>query len=147
MKIKSATTKNLDDLYANEAAAFEVSFERLTDDQNFYNKFLHKLKSAGLKLKEDTTIYIVNGETLNKHYNLEGDNSYSATFKMSLIPYDDLEFLIDPLNTDDMEQLKLQLGIRWFKDVVDNNEYREYIKGRHEASEQIQWLIDLMGER
>ena len=49
-------------------------------------------------------------------------------------------------NKNDIVAAKSTLKARYFNDVVDNNEYREYLAGRHEKSEQIQWLIDFHGE-
>ena len=153
IKVKWATFEDLDRLYKEEAAAFEsVSFVGIDQDPIMCRKVLNKFHSVGLYLKDDTIIYMVDGTTMDVHYDLAGDNAYNANFVMALIPFDNL---ILPLNAKEatsheelteignvIQAIKTELGIRWFKDVVDNNEYREYANGRHEASEQIQWLID-----
>ena len=153
IKVKWATTEQIDDLYREEAAAFEeISFIGVDEDPVLLEKVLNKFESVGLSLEDDTTIYMVDGTTMNVHYDLEGDNAYNVNFKMALIPYDNLIFPNNPKEAEthgemveianEIQVIKNELGIRWFRDVVDNNEYREYEKGRHEASEQIQWLID-----
>lgn len=81
-------------------------------------------------------IYGIKGKDMNKIYDLSGNNTYQ----------DDLTIIVIPLKTlKDIKystDAKYALKARYFNDVVDNNEYREYIAGRHEKSNQIQWLID-----
>ena len=81
---------------------------------------------------------------MNSVYDLHDNNRYS----------DDLHFTGLPLNlfmhkvdgAPAYASLKAR-GFRFFNDIVDNNEYREYINGHHEKSKQIQWLINAMGDK
>lgn len=81
-------------------------------------------------------IYVIKGKDMNKAYDLYGDNAYK----------DNIHIMVIPLNTlkDNryIVHTKQAINARYFNDVVDNNEYREYLAGRHEKSEQIQWIID-----
>jgi len=60
---------------------------------------------------------------MNMYYNLKGDVAYQA----------DLHFLIIPLKAfkdgqfGELALLRLQIGGRWFDDIVDNNE--RHMKG------------------
>ena len=61
------------------------------------------------------------GKEMNDTYNLTGNNRYP----------DDLNFLAFPLanmNIGKLAMFKIQMGDRWFDDIVDNNARRE----RHE---------------
>ena len=85
--------------------------------------------------------YIISCKDINKIYDLAGDNAYD----------ENCIFMVFPLKTlkdiHDSAAVKARFGARYFNDVVDNNEYREYIAGRHKKSKQIQWIIDVKGER
>lgn len=81
-------------------------------------------------------IYVIKGKDMNKVYDLYGDNAYQNNIHIMVIPLDTLK------NRNDIVYIKQSIHARYFNDVVDNNEYREYLAGRHEKSEQIQWIID-----
>ena len=85
--------------------------------------------------------YIISCKDINKIYDLAGDNAYN----------ENCIFLVFPLNTlkdiHESPAVKARFGARYFNHVVDNNEYREYIAGRHEKSKQIEWIINIKGER
>lgn len=81
-------------------------------------------------------IYVIKGKDMNKAYDLYGDNAYQNNSHIMVIPLDTLK------NRNDIVNIKQAIRARYFNDVVDNNEYREYLAGRHEKSEQIQWIID-----
>ena len=54
------------------------------------------------------------GKDMNEAYNLTGNNRYP----------DDLTFLcfpLDGLHIERLAMLKLEMGDRWFNDIVDNN--------------------------
>lgn len=103
--------------------------------------FIEKFVNSGIYLVKNITIYVADGSTVNKYYDLEGDNAYESDFHITLISFDDFK-------TEDSEKIssaKYALNARYWRDVVDNNEYREYKKGRHKATKNIQWLIDAKG--
>lgn len=62
-----------------------------------------------LKLPENNIIYTYSGKQMNDYYNLKGANSYP----------DDLTLISvrDYYNPN----VKLQVGARWFDDIVTNN--------------------------
>ena len=81
-------------------------------------------------------IYVIKGKDMNKVYDLYGDNAYPNDLHIMVIPLKSLK------KSSDIVDAKYSIKARYFNDVVDNNEYREYLAGRHEKSEQIQWIID-----
>ena len=64
----------------------------------------------------DNTYYIYLGSQVNDYYRLTGDNAYPK----------DLNFL----TIKNYYGKKLQVGARWFDDIVDNNLRRERLKNR-----------------
>lgn len=89
-------------------------------------------------IKPPITVYIIPTKFFNKVYDLYGDNAYEEKgYAHAVIPLS----ICDHLNDIKLMQLKAKLNARFFNDVVDNNEYREYVAGRHKRSEQIEWLI------
>lgn len=141
----TATEEDLKNLYEQEGAAFEQIDFFVFARPDVWDRVYGKFVSNGLSLHDGTTVYVADGKTLNSLYDLEGDNAYQEDFHMSIIPYDSCEF--EDVKIEPMKKMKEALGIRWFRDIVDNNEYREYMKGRHESSEQISWLIQKQGSR
>ena len=57
--------------------------------------------------------YFFRGESMNKRYNLTGDNAYP----------DDLTFVVIPNYYNPL--VKIKLGARWFDDIVDSNSIRQ----------------------
>ena len=84
-------------------------------------------------------MFYFNGKFMNETYDLEGDNAYNYDFPFLSILTKDFP------NIDKAIQFKLDNDhrFRWFNDIVDNNEYKEFNKGRHKYSEQIEWLYEL----
>lgn len=144
--IKSADEADLRMLYNNEGVAFEGVDLSSLENEEAEEFFIKKLVSNGLSLKNDTTVYIAKGSVINKLYDLAGDNAYGDDFVISIIPYDDCIFEY-PDNTEFMKELKINLNIRYWEDIVDNNEYREYKAGRHPHSKQIEWLVDYFNKQ
>jgi len=108
------------------------------NEKNFNT--LSNILAVKYKAKEPIKIYYTTGKYLNDVYDLHGDNRYQ----------NDSEHIIFPLNSVPSKyhtQVKQTLHARFFNDVVDNNEYREYIAGYHKASPQIQWLIGHHGPK
>lgn len=144
MIIKTATENDLDLIYRGDGLGFlNTDFNLIINDAGEMEEFEMKLNSSKVELKEDTTVYVVSGELLNKYYDLEGDNAYEEDEYYSVIPFDQL--VMDPEKMERMDWIRLRgsLYIRFWKDIIDNLQYTEYVKGRHPKTENIQWLIDL----
>ena len=127
---------NYDVFYRNN----DFLIECVTGDDQMC-QVLANLLFATYDINTPVQIYVTDGKSFNKAYDLYGDNAYTNNVHHIIIPLDTLK------NTDDIVSAKSTLGARYFNDVVDNNEYREYLAGRHEKSEQIQSIIDALGER
>lgn len=68
------------------------------------------------KIGSVSQFYTFKGADMNRVYNLKGDVRYQ----------DDLTFLafkLDGLNIGKLSMLKLEMGDRWFDDIVDNNHH------------------------
>lgn len=113
--IEVEVRETLDELYHTNAICL-LGLERRS-----FGDFLAWLKDvAEVKLKEDFTIFWVTGEKMNRFYGLTGSNAYP----------DDLDILLISLwDTEDIGKLPMLRfeidGLKWFCDVVDNNEVRE----------------------
>ena len=76
------------------------------------------LFGSGNRSLED--VYVIEGNLMNREYNLTGDNAYPET-----------DCTILCIKLDDMERPmavtlpRFAVGGRWFDDVVDNNARRE----------------------
>lgn len=106
-----------------------------------FPQMLANILEMGYEINTPVEVYYVSCADINEYYDLAGDNRYD----------DNCIFVIIPLNTlkdgSDCAPAKADLHARYFNDVVDNNEYREYIAGRHERSDNIEWIIKIKGER
>ena len=144
MIIKTATENDLDAIYKADGLGFlNTDFNLIINDSGEMEEFEMKLNSSKVELKEDTTVYVVDGQLLNRCYDLEGDNAYKEDEYYSVIPFD--QFIMDEEKMDKMDWIRLRgsLYIRFWRDIIDNLQYTEYVKGRHEKTENIQWLIDI----
>lgn len=103
-------------------------------------QIMANMLAANYDIKTPVEVYIISGKDMNKIYDLYGDNAYQNDVNHVIIPLDTLK------NRKDIVSAKGTLRARYFNDVVDNNEYREYKAGRHKKSKQIQWLIDHYNE-
>ena len=101
---------------------------------------LANILAKNYKINTPVKIYVTTGKDFNKVYDLAGGNAYQDSVHHVIIPLDTLK------NTKDISLAKGTIHARYFNDVVDNNEYREYKAGRHKKSPEIQWLIDYYGE-
>ena len=81
-------------------------------------------------------MYWFKGKDMNKLFDLKGSNAYDNNFSFFAIDLKDIP------NTNDILSAKSNLGFRYFSDIVDNNEYREFAAGRHPYTKQIKWLYD-----
>ena len=138
---KKASSSDMKNLYNIDGLSFEgLDLSSIKNDESM-KKLINRFYNAGVLLNNNCTIYVCTGKDVNKTYDLEGDNRYPDNYHISIISFKDFK-LMDPTNYDAVSNMKQSLGCRYWRDVVDNNEYREYIKGRHKATAQIQWLID-----
>lgn len=125
---------DLDKFYRNN----DYCIECVSGDDELCQIIANTL-AVNFDISPPVEMYIVSGKDMNKAYDLYGDNAYQ----------DDVRHVIIPLKTvksKDVIQAKIKLKARYFNDIVDNNEYREYEAGRHKKSEQIQWIIDYYNE-
>lgn len=81
-------------------------------------------------------LYSTTGKIMNKIFDLAGTNAYPDNLAITFIPLKYFKGIRNAINA------KSRFSARYFNDVVDNNEYREVEAGRHEPSDQIQWLVD-----
>ena len=143
--ITEATEEDLKNLYLKEGTAIEGLDLSEMKNPDTCKMILKKFEDEGFEIEEYSTIYIATGKLMNSVYDLEGDNAYKDDFHISIIEYDDCKFR--SREREFLAKMKENLKIRWFTDIVDNNEYKEYIKGRHEKTSHIEWLIDKLGDR
>ena len=131
-KRKTTNSKSdMDTFYRNN----DFWIECVTGDEQFC-QIIANLLAANYEINTPVEITVITGKDINKVYDLAGDNAYQNDTHHVIIPLKTLK------NIKDTSLAKYTIKARYFNDVVDNNEYREYIAGRHEKSEQIQWLID-----
>jgi hypothetical protein len=133
IKFKQATSSDLDSLYDSDAYCIEGYDLSELSPNLIIEEFINNNNEY---IKPNTIIYIADGKTVNKHYDLEGENSYKPNFHFTIISLNSV------VTTDGKYPNKYGVKARWWRDVVDNNEYREYMKGRHKYTPRIQWLID-----
>jgi hypothetical protein len=106
---------------------------------NFWNN----LKMQGYDIPETVEVWICDGKLMNSKYDLAGNNAYQNNFHFTFFPLS----YGNKNGKSACAELKSRTGSRYFTDIVDNNEYREYLAGRHEYSDQIKWLCDQSGYR
>lgn len=102
-------------------------------------QILANMLAAHYKVKTPVEVYVTTGKDMNKIYDLAGNNAYQNDVHHVIIPLNTLK------NSRDIVYAKATLRARYFNDVVDNNEYREYLAGRHERTKEIEWLIKQHG--
>lgn len=116
---------------------FDDKIEELANDSAFtwegmdYSK--ENLQAIVDDFKKNTDIilpvhfYVFDGRTMNRMYNLTGDNAYPENLSFVSINLD---------NWASMEKLpmyKMQVGARWLDDIIENNKARQdMINGNNE---------------
>ena len=68
------------------------------------------------------------GHDMNEYFNLHGDNRYKENLTFVSFVLNDFAFL----NEEELSKfclLKIELGARWFDDIIDNNSRREQMMG------------------
>lgn len=100
--------------------AYDGSYYTITgaggDLEEWKNGYAEMLSQQGIGSVKEW--FSFKGADMNKEFSLTGTNRYD----------DDLTFLVFPLDGLDVGKLaifKLQMGDRWFDDIVNNNLSRE----------------------
>lgn len=128
---KKASQSQFNQFYNNN----DYFIECVTGDEELC-QIIANLLAMNYDIITPVQLYVITGKDMNKAYDLYGDNAYQDNVHHVVVPLKTLK------NSKDIVPAKYTIKARYFNDVVDNNEYREYIAGRHEKSEQIQWIID-----
>jgi len=106
--------KTLNELYKGSAFTFEGIRMNSTQEADEMFDFLDE--KVGII---DRTIYRITGKFMNTMYNLSGRNRYPDDLTIVSIPLDSFK------NQNKLPMFKIQMGARWFDDIVDNNARRE----------------------
>lgn len=130
-KRKLASKSQMNTFYRNN----DFFIECVSGDEEFC-QIVANLLGSKFKINTPVECYVISGKDMNKVYDLYGNNAYQHDVHHVVVPLNTLK------NNNDIVAAKSRIKARYFNDVVDNNEYREYLAGRHEKSEQIQWIID-----
>ena len=125
-----------DKFYANSDFCIECA----PKDPRF-PQMLANILEMGYEINTPVEVYYMSCKDINDYYDLAGDNRYNDSCIFVVVPFATLK------NISDTSSAKIDLHARYFNDVVDNNEYREYIAGRHEKTKNIEWLIKAKGDR
>lgn len=109
-----AKEEDLDKLYDDSAFTFEGF---MVDDENLTKlvNFLKENTEVILPIK----IYRISGEMMNSKYGLTEDNAYPDDLNIVSLPLDNWK------NLGNLPSYKIQIGARWFDDIVDNNRMRQ----------------------
>lgn len=113
--IKIETRVTLDELYQSDAICL------LGLNKGCHMEFIDWMESeCDVRFKPTMKVFEVSGEMMNRSYGLTGDNAYSNDLNIVLISLNDVEDIGKlPMRRFEME------GLKWFCDVVDNNEVQE----------------------
>ena len=111
--INVSTKEQLDNLY-NQSA---LTWEGMDTDEGNLNDIKEWLNRHGAILENtEPTFHIITGDLMNVIYGLTGRNAYP----------DDLNVLsVTNINQARIIIPRLEVGGRWFDDIVDNNAGRE----------------------
>lgn len=112
-----ADSDKLDEFYNDSS----LTFEGCTTDKDNIDYLYNWLKELGC-IKEDNgplAIYTYKGSLMNDKYQLTGRNKYPADLNMITVMLKDINF------NGKLPIARMELGGRWFDDIVENNRYRE----------------------
>lgn len=111
--IENVTTKaQLDKLYNNSAFTIEGLVEDSIPD------LIAWLEENTTFTTNEPIVYITKGDTMNKMYELHGDNAYDND--LTIVSVIDIDLVKVALK-------RFSVGGRWFDDIVDNNIRRKEI--------------------
>ena len=112
-----ADSDKLDEFYNDSS----LTFEGCTTDKDNIDYLYNWLKELGC-IKEENgplAIYTYKGSLMNDKYQLTGRNKYPADLNMITVMLKDINF------NGKLPLARMELGGRWFDDIVENNRYRE----------------------
>jgi hypothetical protein len=112
-----ADSDKLDEFYNDSS----LTFEGCTTDKDNIDYLYNWLKELGC-IKEGNgplAIYTYKGSLMNDKYQLTGGNKYPADLNMITVMLKDINF------NGKLPLARMELGGRWFDDIVDNNSRRE----------------------
>lgn len=104
---------NLDELYQGSAYTITGAGGELKEWFDGYQDILNEKQIGNI-----SKWYVFSGKDLNRKYNLTGDNRYQSNITFIAFP-------LTGLDIGKLAMLKLQMGDRWFDDIVDNDLSRE----------------------
>ena len=110
VKVPEGQVDEMLDEFYNKSA---FTFEGLEVNKPDMEKLMDFLRERDYNPKENVAWYWFSGDVMNNKYGLTGSNAYSPELTFVVIPD-----YYNPL-------VKLQLGARWFDDIVDNNARRQ----------------------
>ena len=117
IKIEVNSKQQLDELYNCSALTFEGFY---ANDENI-DKLVKWLKGHS-EISNPLPIHIISGQTMNINYGLTGSNKYKEDLTIVSIKNEDIK------NLGAIIIPRLEIGGRWFDDIVDNNARREKSK-------------------
>lgn len=107
-----------DDDLVNLEKGSAFTFEGLMSDDKNLNDLVDFFNEK-TNIKIPMRIYHATGEKVNNLYGLTGRNAYPNDLDIVLLPLDNWNEL------GDLPMIKIQIGARWFDDIVDNNRMRQ----------------------
>lgn len=88
---------------------------------NSIPKYVELIEKLGGKFKtkpgEKLNVYVTSGAQMNKSFRLKGSNAYPDDTHIVSIKLEDFEYQMD------FCLKRLQFGIRWMDDIIDNNRW------------------------
>ena len=107
VNLKNVSTEDIEKQFEEFYNTSIFTWEGMSDDEDNLEAIIKELK-----LNDDNTIYIYSGKQMNSVYHLNGKSEYPEDLTFVSIKY-----YYNPM-------VKLQVGARWFDDIVDNNRWR-----------------------
>ncbi|MGN1311313.1 MAG: hypothetical protein ACI4VP_06515 [Clostridia bacterium] len=123
-KIIVENKDQLDELY-NSSALTLIGLENSDESINQFIDWIKKYSEVSNPLN----VYIISGSTMNKQYNLTGNNRYNDDLTIVSIKNQDIKQLMRVVIP------RFEIGGRWFDDIVNNNAWREEEKQETEEFE------------
>ena len=124
-KKEEVTTKEkLNELYKSSALTFTGI---IADDKNL-NEIIEWIKKYS-EISQPLPIYIIKGKVMNQNYRLTGVNAYNDNLTLISIKTEDIK------EVNKIAISRLEVGGRWFDDIVDNNARRKETKEDDEEYE------------
>ena len=88
---------------------------------NSIPKYVELIEKLGGKFKkkdgEKLNVYVTSGAQMNKSFRLKGSNAYPDNLHIVSIKLEDFEC------DNDFYIKRIQFGIRWMDDIIDNNRW------------------------